>query len=506
LRFAYACLLRDWLNYGIRKRSLLAARGVFAASQRKLEEEVGVTLSQGLRFEVARDCAALHIDEEAVRYLPAAFAFRHDVIAFGLDGSDLLVAVPEGEPAAVDRIRLLTGMHVRATTLPREEIREYLAVAYAAQTPSLREDDMSSPATRIVDEIQAAAVRCHASDVHIEPTNSGGRVRQRVDGQLCALRSLSVELYAQVVARLKVLAALDVADRRQPQDGRYSFQSTGRMIDARVSAISTIDGERLVVRLFDSARQRPCLDELGMDQETVGQCRQLVRSAHGFVIVCGPTGSGKTTTLYAAMEERKSEREHLCTIEDPIEVRMSGVAQIAVNVRAGMTFARALRAVLRQDPDVVMIGETRDTETANVAMSAALSGQLVLTTMHGFDAARAVERLLDLEVPRHAIAAALTGIIAQRLVRVRCGMCGGASDCQSCSGSGFSGRTGIFECVTVSDQLRDAIASGASSLQLAQIIERFTGTTLARDGLRHVMAGRTTAAELQRVLGDHSRQ
>lgn len=464
-----------------------------------------MALSQEFGLGAALRTGVLPMDAEALKYIPAGFAARHDVLPYGIDGSDLLVAVPDDEPSTVDRVRLLTGMRVRATVYPRPAIRTAARVAYGDVSERHREDESSAPAVRLVDDIHDHAVRAEPSDIHLEPGGDGGRVRQRVDGRLVPYRVLDRELYAQVVARIKLLAGLDVADRRQPQDGRYSFADGGAAIDVRVSSISTIDGERLVLRLFDASRQRPSLTELGMDAATVRRCQELVRATHGFVIVCGPTGSGKTTTLYAALDDRRSEREHLCTIEDPIEIRMSGIAQVQVNVRAGMTFARALRAVLRQDPDVIMIGELRDAETASIAASAALSGQLVLATMHSFDVVSAIVRLGDLGIERHAVAAALTGVIAQRLMRTTCTSCGSAvPQCSACGGTRWRGRTGMFACVTIGAELRSAIADGASSQQLARIVEREDGSSLARDGLRHVMAGRTSAAEVQRVLGEYA--
>lgn len=442
------------------------------------------------------------VDGEALRYIPFGFALRHDVLAYAIEGGELFVAVADDEPATIDRVRLLTGMRVVATRFAREAIASAIASAYDdPANPQGRDENAAAPAVRIVDELHASAASGRASDIHVEPSSTGGRIRQRVDGSLGPVRALDKNLYSQVVARIKVLAELDVADRRQPQDGRYTFDAGGRSIDARVSSISTIDGERLVIRIFDSARQRPRLDTLGMDSGVLHRCRTLIGAPSGFVVVCGPTGSGKTTTLYAALCDRASDREHLCAIEDPIEMRLDGIAQIQVNVRAGLTFASALRAVLRQDPDVVMIGEIRDAETAAVGVAAALSGQLVLATMHSFDAVRAIERLTDLGIPRHALAASLSGVLAQRLVRTLC-ECVGASECARCRGSGFSGRTGIFECVVVDEALREAIAAGASSAELRHIAEGDGGATLARDAFRHVMSGRTTAAEVARVIGE----
>jgi type IV pilus assembly protein PilB len=444
----------------------------------------------------------LSIEAEALRYIPAGFAFRHNVLAYGVDGPELLVAIPDGESSTVDRIRLLTGMQVRAATFPREVIRKQLSTVYA--NPSDERDDdaeISSPAIRAVDEIHEVAVRSRASDIHIEPHGDGGRVRLRIDGQLSVIRRLDGSLFAQVVSRIKILAGLDVADRRQPQDGRYSFSSDGSSVDARLSSIATLGGEQLVIRLFDARSQRPILENLGMEAGTLRRVRSLVRASHGFVIICGPTGSGKTTTLYASLAERDSSAEHLCTIEDPIEIRLPGIAQVQISARAGMTFSRALRAILRQAPDVIMIGEMRDAETANAAISAALSGQLVLTTLHSYDAARAIDRLVDLQVSRHAVAAALTGIIAQRLVRTCCSACRGGDDCARCAGTGFSGRTGVFECVETTEALREAIVAGAPAGEMLRLAEQDGLRSLSCDAMRHVSAGRTTASEVERVLG-----
>jgi type II secretory ATPase GspE/PulE/Tfp pilus assembly ATPase PilB-like protein len=447
----------------------------------------------------------LQPDAEALRYIPAGFAYRHNVLACGVSGSELIVAVPDLESSTIDRIRLLTGMRVRAIPAQRDLIRRHLTAAYSVDASALAiaEDlETSAPAIRIVDEIHETAIRRGASDVHLEPIGRAGRVRCRIDGRLRVTRTLDAEMYPQVVSRIKVLAGLDVADRRQPQDGRYTFEDGGRPIDVRVSSMATIAGERAVLRLFDSRAQKPDLNALGMDPETIARARSLIQAPHGFVAVCGPTGSGKTTTLYAALRERRSDQEHLCTIEDPVEMRLEGVAQVQINSRAGLTFSRALRAVLRADPNVVMIGEMRDSETADAAISAALAGQLVLASLHSFDAMRAIDRLLDLKIPRHAIASALTGIISQRLVRTVCARCGDANGCDDCGGTGLSGRTGIFECVAVSDELRMTIARGMPLQEVRRLVERDAAGSLERDALRHVVAGRTTASEAARVLGE----
>jgi general secretion pathway protein E len=365
------------------------------------------------------------------------------------------------------------------------------------------------PAIRAVEELHESAVAARASDIHLEPAFGGGRVRLRVDGMLHEVRRFVPELFTLVVSRIKLLAAMDIADRRQPQDGRYRFDAMGRSIDARVSSMPTIDGEKLVVRLLDMHARVPLLEELGMSPAVLAQYRRLVHAPHGFIVVSGPTGSGKTTTLYASLNERNVESQHLCTIEDPVEIRMRGVAQVQVNTRAGLTFAGALRSFLRQDPNVIMVGEIRDPETAGIAMSAALSGQLVLASLHASDACRTVERLVELGLHRQAIAAGLSGVLAQRLVRRLCTGCRLPAKgergcvpqgCEECSGAGYCGRTGVFELMSVEGDLSSLIISGASSTRLADVARAGTYRPMVDDCAAAVASGTTSAEEVQRVL------
>jgi type IV pilus assembly protein PilB len=396
-----------------------------------------------------------------------------------------------------------------------------LAPLYTARTMPLRHDD-GAPAIRAVDEIHDFAVASNASDIHVEPTRKGGRVRQRVDGILLESKALNPELYVQVVSRMKLLAGMDIADRRQPQDGRYAIERDGRAIDARVSSMPTILGEKLVIRLLDHHARVPTLESLGMPQRTLHRFRRAVHAPHGFIIGCGPTGSGKTTTLYAALAERNVDSQNLCSVEDPVEVRIPGIAQVQVNPRAGVTFASALRAFLRQDPNVIMVGEMRDVETAAVAASASLSGQLVLTTLHSNDAPKAVDRLVELGVSRHTIAAGLSAIVAQRLVRRLCEQCrvpfqaSGAlarefamqeglqayrsAGCSRCDDTGYSGRLAIFECVFIDDPMRRAIADGESSVVLTDLARESGYEPMIAHGMRRILSGETTFEELRRVL------
>lgn len=384
------------------------------------------------------------------------------------------------------------------------------------------ERGVDPPAVRAVDEIHAAAIRARASDVHLEPTCEGGRARVRVDGFLHEGRSFTPELFAQVVSRIKLLASMDIADKRQPQDGGYHIEELGRTIDARVSSIPTIGGEKIVIRLLDLHTNVPSLEHLGMPAPLLEGYRQLVHSPHGFIVVCGPTGSGKTTTLYSSLAERNEIGQHICTVEDPVEVRMSGIAQVQVNARAGLTFAAALRSFLRADPNVIMVGEMRDAETAGVAMSAALSGQLVMTTLHAGGAPQALERLAELGLRRHAIAAGVSGIVAQRLVRGLCSSCRRrerlAADlaaplglergapiyepggCERCSGTGYVGRTGLFEQVCITGEMREAISREASPVAIAELASAQGYEPMLTHGVRRVLRGETSVAELTRVL------
>ncbi|HEV3153411.1 MAG TPA: GspE/PulE family protein [Candidatus Baltobacteraceae bacterium] len=473
------------------------------------------------------DVSAYDLEADAIRRIPRALAIRHDVLSLESDGNQITIAVPDlDDRDTIDRIRLATGMHVRALYAPREEIRARLFDAYrdeAAILPAVRRNhNDEAPAVRTLEQLHRTSVDANASDIHIEPSKHGGRVRHRVDGILNEILTLPPELHSHVVSRVKLLAGMDIADKRQPQDGRYVINVHGRSIDGRVSSMPTTAGEKLVIRLLDHAAQIPTLDELGMPQSMLRRFRPILRGPHGFVIVCGPTGSGKTTTLYAALSERDVSTENLCTVEDPVEVTVPGIAQVQINPRAGVTFATTVRAFLRQDPNVIMIGEMRDEETAGVAGAAALSGQLVLTSLHSNDAPTAIDRLLELGVPRQTIAAGLTAVIAQRLVRKLCMNCREpflagmeflqefgiqqragayrARGCRDCNGSGYAGRVALFESLFVDADIRAAIAQGSTGVGIAALSRAKDYEPILTAGVEAVTAGRTSFEELRRVL------
>lgn len=468
------------------------------------------------------DDASAGISREALSHIPFALAQRYNVLAYCAEGRDLYVFVPDAsDHETIDRIRNVSGMRVVAREASAHVLRSRIVSAYGADEGAADLAD-APPAIRAVDELHEAAVNAGASDVHIEPAPEGGRIRQRVDGILSETRTLQAQLYSQVVSRVKLLAAMDIADRRQPQDGRYNVNVAGRSIDARVSSMPTISGEKLVIRLFDLHARIPTLEQLGMSSSMREHYRAFVHSPYGFIVVSGPTGSGKTTTLYASLAERNVMGQHLCTVEDPVEVRVPGVAQVQVNERAGLTFGAALRSFLRQDPNVLMVGEMRDGETAKVALSAALSGQLVMTTLHASDAPRVVERLNELGAQRHSIAAGLSAVVAQRLVRRLCVSCREeirleslsakavglpagtiayrARGCDACDGKGYCGRIAIFEFLPITHEIRHAIASGASSVIIAEYGRDAGYRPMIDDGKTRLLSGETSFEELQRVL------
>jgi type IV pilus assembly protein PilB len=360
----------------------------------------------------------------------------------------------------------------------------------------------AAPAVTAVDDIHERASSLRCSDIHIEPQDEGFRVRFRIDGSLREVATYGPALGTSVVSRVKILAGMDIAERRQPQDGRYTIAAGGGSIDARVSSVPTRVGEKLVIRLFDRRTETPSLGELGMSQSVREAFEAATVRASGFIVVCGPTASGKTTTLYAALSSLNTPERNICTIEDPIEQTIRGVTQIQINPKAGSSFQSSLRALLRQDPDVLMIGEMRDTETATIAVSAALSGRLVFATLHSADAPRAIERLVELGVPRASLASTLTAILAQRLVRRICERCSeSALRCTHCSGARYFGRVGLFELIAVGEDLRDAIAGGASAAVIREVAARTGYRSLADDGASKLRDGITSATEIARVNG-----
>ena len=358
-----------------------------------------------------------------------------------------------------------------------------------------------APIIRMLNALLTQAARDGASDIHIEPYERHSSVRFRVDGTLREVVQPNRALHAALISRLKIMAQLDISEKRMPQDGRISLRIGTRAMDVRVSTLPSAHGERAVLRLLDKSQNKLQLEAVGLQGEVLERLQKLIAQPHGIILVTGPTGSGKTTTLYAALSRLDATSSNIMTVEDPIEYELAGIGQTQVNPKIDLTFAMALRAILRQDPDVIMIGEIRDFETAQIAIQASLTGHLVLATLHTNDAASAVTRLSDMGVEPFLLSSSLLGVLAQRLVRKICPACRGAG-CGACAHSGYQGRTGIFELLVSDDHLRALVHRQASEAEV-RAAALASGIVLMRDdGARLVRAGITSQEELVRVTRD----
>jgi len=488
------------------------------------------------------------LDPHTVRLLPYPFAKAKGVLAARTRDGALEVWIrPYPQASTLAEVRRMTGKPLREVLLTPEEFDHCLALAYtrepsAAETivedmgesvdlaklteqlpevADLLEAENDAPIIRLINALLTQAVREGASDVHLEIFESRALVRFRVDGALRDVVEPRRGLHPAMVSRIKVMASLDIAEKRLPQDGRIALRIAGRAIDVRVSTIPTNSGERVVLRLLDKQAGRLTLDALGMPGHTRDAVDQLIQAPHGIFLVTGPTGSGKTTTLYSALSRLDRKTRNILTVADPIEYELDGVGQTQVNPRIEMTFARALRAILRQDPDVVMIGEIRDLETAQIAVQASLTGHLVLATLHTNDAPGAVTRLIDMGIEPFLLASTLNGVMAQRLVRKLCAECRtpyepdaaersifGVSQpesiyravgCGACNFTGYRGRTGIYELFAADDDMRRMIHDVAPERELRAHAVRRGMLRLREDGLRWVREGVTALDEVLRV-------
>ncbi|RUP24016.1 MAG: type II secretion system protein GspE [Curvibacter sp.] len=365
----------------------------------------------------------------------------------------------------------------------------------------LLETSDDAPIIRMLNALLTQAARDGASDIHIEPYERHSSVRFRVDGTLREVVTPNRALHAALISRLKIMADLDISEKRLPQDGRISLRLGTRAIDVRVSTLPSAHGERAVLRLLDKSESKLSLESVGMQGEVLDRFEKLIGQPHGIILVTGPTGSGKTTTLYAGLQRLDATQSNIMTVEDPIEYELAGVGQTQVNAKIDLTFAKALRAILRQDPDVIMIGEIRDFETAQIAIQASLTGHLVLATLHTNDAASAITRLTDMGVEPFLLSSSLLGVLAQRLVRKYCSHCHGAG-CEHCGHTGYAGRTGVFELLVTDEAIRAQIHGQAAEADI-RATALASGMTLMRDdGERLIAAGITSREEVLRVTRD----
>ena len=477
------------------------------------------------------------IKPEVIQAVPEALARKHVVVPLFKIAQSLTVAI--ADPLnffALDEVRLKSRCEIKAVLATESAIRhaidqyygaagtieEVAKVLEAAEAPASEERAAGeAPVIRLVDLLVIQALKEGASDVHIEPQDQLLRTRLRIDGILHEVAGPPKHLHASVVSRIKVLANLDVAEHRKPQDGRFRLRMDQKDIDLRVSTVPTQFGEKVVMRLLDSANVLRGLEQLGLAPESMATFVRLIHAPHGILLVTGPTGSGKTTTLYAALHDINSTEKNILTIEDPIEYQLAGVNQVQVNPKAEVTFASALRSFLRQDPDVIMVGEIRDRETADIAIQAALTGHLVLSTLHPNDAPGGMSRLMDMDVEPFLLASSVVGVVAQRLVRAICPKCkapyrppatiaqqagvtGEASlfrgaGCDACKRTGYKGRVAIFELMPVTDEIRERVAVRAPSHVLRETARSGRMATLYDDGMAKVRAGITTIEEVLRV-------
>lgn len=463
--------------------------------------------------------APLVPEPTALDAVQADLAHVHGVLPLELTGRVIRVAMADPlNVAAIDDLRFQTGRRVQpvvaAVGAVLEGIRAHYdgtfselvdalpeALKVAARTPpdaALEEATRRAPVVRLVDRILRSAIDDGASDIHVEETGSDVRIRLRIDGLLRQTLDLPAASRRAVLSRIKVIAGMDISVRRRPQDGSLTLEHAGRRLTLRVSTLPVNGGEKAVVRILDSESAPRSLGGLGIAATDLAQLRSLLARGEGVLLAAGPTGSGKSTTLFAALSEVDRDIHNVVTLEDPVEYRLSGASQIQVDRRAGLGFAEALRAVLRQDPDVVMVGEIRDRETAEIAMAAAVTGHLVLSTIHTTDATGAITRLLHMGVPPFLVAGGLAGVVAQRLVRRTCTECRGRG-CEAC-GDGLRGRTGVYQVLTVSDAMRDEISRGGSSARLRHLAAETGMKTLDSDARRAVASNLTTPHEVARLL------
>jgi general secretion pathway protein E len=468
------------------------------------------------------------------RLLPYAFARDHGLLARRTDtpGNAVELWVSDASaPSAIAEVSRRFG-RVKLKSLSREELEAAIARAYAgsggdaAQVVDEVESDLDltrlmldmpaiedllesaddAPVIRMINALLTQALREGASDIHVEPFEQISVVRFRVDGALRDVVRPKKAIHASLVSRIKIMAQLDIAEKRLPQDGRITLRVGGKPVDVRVSTLPTGHGERAVLRLLDKEGGRLDLGHLGMSPDVQKRFDELISQPHGIVLVTGPTGSGKTTTLYAALSRLNAPSSNILTVEDPIEYELQGVGQTQVNPRIDMTFAKALRAILRQDPDVIMIGEIRDLETAQIAVQASLTGHLVLATLHTNDSAAAVTRLLDMGIEPFLLSSSLLGVVAQRLVRKLCPVCRRhdghewhAAGCDKCGQTGYQGRVGVYELLLTTDEIRAQIHDRASEAEIRQAALRDGMRTMREDGERWLADGTTTRAEVLRV-------
>ena len=540
------------LGFAPRERveaAMLAARDAGTTPDQLLVDQGVITPEQRAQAIAERlgldylDLTQYRLDMAAVNLLPPDVARRCELVPVARNGEDTLV-VAMADPAnvvAIDDVEIQTGMNVQVAVATREDILAVIANMTrldSAVTDVVEEDSHAevemfdvhdaateTPIVKLVNALLSQAVTHGASDVHFEAEAREMRVRIRVDGVLEEIARIPGRMVPGVVSRIKIMCELDISERRLPQDGRVGLNVDGRAIDIRVVTLPTVHGESVVMRILDRSNVLIEIPKLGLDDFSLGRLNAATGHAHGSVLVTGPTGSGKSTTLYAVLNSLNTSDKNIVTIEDPVEYQLDGVTQVAVNARSGLTFAAGLRAMMRADPDIIMVGEIRDRETAQISIEAALTGHLLLSTLHTNDAPSSITRLVEMGIEPFLVASSVRCVIAQRLARVLCTGCKRpirleadllarsgfnasqdieafeAVGCPRCSGSGYRGRVGIYEIMPVSDEIRDLALHSASADRIMETARAQGMRTLREDAFEKVRQGVTGVDEVLRVLG-----
>lgn len=481
------------------------------------------------------------IDSKVINIIPQKLAEQHIVLPLRAEGSKLIVAMADPlDYFALDELRMSTGYRVEPAIASKEELQRAIKRYYGLQesveqimqnlqdqevdpTPQRSPEEEDSPVVKTVNQLILQAVQVGASDIHIDPQEDGLRVRYRVDGVMRTERTLPPHMQSVIVARIKIMANLNVAERRVPQDGRVEMDVEYRKVDIRISILPTVHGEKIVMRILDLSASLKEMDKLDFSTHNMKKLELAIASAYGIVLITGPTGSGKTTTLYSALNRLNDEEVNIITVEDPVEYQLHGINQVQVSTGTGLSFANGLRSILRQDPNIIMVGEIRDADTAEIAVRAAMTGHLVLSTLHTNSAVNSITRLIDMGVEPFLVASALTCVVAQRLVRKVCVHCaeevvpleeerallaeyGYVVDtvrrgrgCVECARSGYKGRMGIHEVLTADDQLKSMILQRRSDSEYRQYAVEQGMVTMFVDGLEKVVHGQTTLEEVLRV-------
>lgn len=529
----------------------------FALKHKEKEERFGETL---VRLEIANEMQILKalenstgvqrvslanftIEEHVLTLVDENFCRRNVIIPLRIEGNRILFATYDPlDFAVIEELRMMTGYRPQAFSAPKNDIltqiEKYYGFTRTLEALGVKqnviseeiiedEDDFDdTPMVKLVNQILTSAVFQRASDIHIDPMDDKVLVRYRVDGVLDVVREFPTKIHHQMISRIKVMSGMDITETRIPQDGRIQTSIQQKNIDLRISTLPTVRGEKVVMRILDLSGSMNKITAIGLDKKEEQQVREMIAQPNGIVLVSGPTGSGKTTTLYGCLNELNKPNVNIVTVEDPVEIKMPGVNQVQVHPEVNLTFARALRSILRQDPNIIMIGEIRDVETAEISIRASLTGHLVLSTIHTNDAVKTITRLLDMDIEPFLIASSLSGVVSQRLVRRLCTECSyeeapnsiesevfkkhhfevnhvkRAKGCPSCNYKGYAGRVGIFEVLPISKEMQILIAENASLNVLENQAKKDGMRTILQSGLQKVKDGITTLEEVLKVANE----